>query len=69
MSAPSPSRELIAADERARKRLDRMDRVDRARECLMSAASELTVSPESEGAWRELCSARATLRALARCAS
>lgn len=45
------------------------ERLRAARAALMSAAEAPAADAGSEDAWRAMCSARATLRALARCAS
>ena len=44
------------------------NKIERAREWLRSEAENVAINPNDEEAWRELCRARATLRALARCA-
>lgn len=43
-------------------------RVVLAKAALIGAASALVVDPAGEETWQELCRARATLRALLRCA-
>lgn len=43
-------------------------RIYEAQKALLQAATVLSAEPENEEAWRNLCRARATLRALARCA-
>ncbi len=50
------------------KRMPPAERIANAKTDIRHAAEEVASRPNDDEAWRQLCVARATLRALARCA-